>query len=250
MKSLLLKLAVGLAPFVAQAVLAAVTVTSELPFRAGSDAYAAGDFEQAVRAFRDSVAARLSAGGLANLGNAEWQLGRTGEAILAWERALWLNPFEPNARNNLRYARAMAQLEPPELRWYEVASAWLPVNCWAWIAGISLWLVVGLLTLPEILRWRRTPWQQAVAALGLGVFLLGLPAHWGVLTRARLGVVMEKDTPLRLTPTSHGEAVTRLAAGESARFVRSRGSFVFIRTNRAAGWVERSQFKKVCEQAE
>ena len=215
-------------------------------FNAGLEAYQAGDFAQAAQAFRDSVKVQPASSALQNLGNAEWQRGRAGYAVLAWEQALWLDPYDRNARNNLRFARETAQLEAPELAWYEVGSAWLPAEAWAWIASGSLWLVVGTLTLPAILRWRKSPWQQAVAALGLVVFLLSIPAHAGVLTRSRAGFVLEKDTALRLTPTAEGEAVTRLLAGEAGRQVRTRGKYLFIRTNRAAGWVERDQFGLVC----
>ena len=215
-------------------------------FSAGLEAYQAGDFAQAARAFRDCASAQPASGTFQNLGNAEWQRGRTGHAILAWEQALWVNPFERNARNNLRFARETAQLEAPELAWYEVGSAWLPAHWWAWIAAGSLWLVVGTLTLPAILRWRKSPGQQAIAALGLAVFLLSIPAHAGVQTRSRVGFVLEKDTPLRLTPTAEAEAVSRLAAGEPGRRVRARGNYLFIRTSRGAGWVERGQFALVC----
>jgi tetratricopeptide (TPR) repeat protein len=222
----------------------AATVTNQ--FNTGVEAYRAGDFAQATQAFRNAAARQPASGTLQNLGNAEWQRGKAGEAILAWEQALWVNPFDKNARHNLRFARTAVQLEAPELKWYEVGSSWLPANWWAWIAGGSLWLVVGMMTLPGILRWRKSSWQQAVAALGLGVFLLSIPAHFGVLTRTRVGFILEKDTPLRLTPTGEAEAVTRLAAGEPARCVGARGNFLFIRTSRNAGWIERGQFGLIC----
>jgi len=215
-------------------------------FNAGVEAFQSGDFAQAAQAFRDAAAREPASGTLQNLGNAEWQLGRAGDAVLAWEQALWVNPFDKNARNNLRFARAALQLDSPELKWYEAAATWLPANWWAWIAGGSLWLVVGMITLPGILRWRKATWQQAVAALGLGVFLVSIPAHFGALTRTRVGFVLEKNTPLRLTPTAEGEAVTRLAAGEPARWLRTRGNYLFIRTNRNVGWIERSEFGLIC----
>lgn len=220
--------------------------TSDGIFIAGSHAYKDGEFSRAAEAFRESARRQPASGTLQNLGNAEWQSGRTGQAILAWEQALWMNPFDANARNNLRFARETAQLESPELAWYEVGSAWLPARAWAGIAAGSLWLVVGTLTLPAILRWRKSPRQQAVAALGLVVFLLSIPAQAGMLTRSRAGFVLEKDTPLRLTPTAEGEAVARLAAGEPGRRVRARGNYLFIRTSRGTGWVERDQFGLVC----
>jgi hypothetical protein len=221
-------------------------VTPDALFRAGVSAYRAGDYSAAAVAFHQSVAAQPASGVLQDLGNAEWQCRRTGSAILAWEQALWLDPFNRLARQNLRFARKTAQLESPELAWYEVVSTWLPVNWWAWIAGVSLWVAVGMALLPGILRFPRATWHQATAACGLMVFLLSLPALAGVETRARIGFVLTKETPLRLTPTQESQAVTHLAAGEPARWVRARGQYVLIRTNRALGWVERAQFGLTC----
>ena len=211
-------------------------------FREGVAAYRAADYAGAAKAFRQSTTVQPASGTLQNLGNAEWKLGHTGAAVLAWEQALWLDPFNMPARMDLRFARRAAQLESPELAWYEVVSTWLPANWWTWIAGASLWLAVGMVMLPGILRLRKAAWHQAVAALGLMVFLLSVPAYLGVHTRSRVGFVLQKDTLLRLTPTLDAQAVTRLAAGEPARLVRTRGNYVLIRTNRALGWVEREQF--------
>ncbi len=215
-------------------------------FSSGVSAYEAGDYPEAARLFRQAAETQPASGTLVNLGLAEWQRGRVGEALIAWEQARWLNPFEFRARNNLQFARTRAQLESAELTWYEVASMWLPANWWASIVTGSLWFVVGLLTLPVVLRWRKAPWQQALAALGLGVLLLSLPAHIGVLTRTQLGFVVEKDVPLRLTPTAEAETVTRLAAGEPARRLRTRGDYVFIRSNHATGWVRQAEFELIC----
>jgi len=154
----------------------------------------------AVKAFQQSTRRQLASGTLQNLGNAEWKLGRTGPAILAWERALWLDPFHKAARMDLRFARKTAQLETPDLAWYEVISTWLPANWWAWIAGVSLWLAVGMVMLPGILRLRKATWHQAVAAFCLMVFLLSIPAYVGLHTRSRIGFVLQPDTLLRLTP--------------------------------------------------
>jgi tetratricopeptide (TPR) repeat protein len=215
-------------------------------FTTGTAAYLSGDYDQAARAFRTAVAQRPSSGGLRNLGNAEWQRGQNGGAILAWEQALWVNPFDGRARNNLRFAREKAQIDSPELTWYEIASSWLPVNWWAWLAGLSLWLAVGALILPGVFRWRKATWPQAVAALGLGLFLVSIPAHVGALTRSNIGFVLNAETPLRLTPTAGGETLTRLAAGEPARRLRTRGNYVFVRTNRSSGWMEKSQLGLIC----
>jgi len=215
-------------------------------FQEGAEAYRARDFQQAAILFRQAAGARPASGTLQNLGNAEWESGRTGQAILAWEQARWLNPFNDAARNNLRFARRVAQLEAPDLAWYEVVSTWLPFNWWTSIAGISFWFAVGIGTVPGILRMRKAVWQQALAAFALAIFLLSVPAHFGVNGRSRLGFVLEKNAPLRLTATEEAQYVTRLQAGEPARLERVRGHFILIRTNRTLGWIRQEQFGLTC----
>jgi hypothetical protein len=218
---------------------------AESLFRYGTNSYYFGDYAQSATAFAQAASLEPSGGSLQNLGNAEWQLGRTGPAILAWEQSLWLNPFNNRSRSNLRFARRAAQLESPDLSWYEVVSSWLPANWWAWVAAVSLWSAVGISSVPGMMRWRKAAWHQATAALGLAVFLLSVPAHVGVNSRARLGFVMVKDTPLRLTPTSDAQFITRLPAGEPGRVERQHGKYILIRTGHTAGWVQRDQFKLI-----
>ena len=223
-----------------------VAASPDAFFQAGTTAYRASDYAHAAEAFRLSVALQPASGALQDLGNAEWRCQHTGAAILAWEQARWLDPFNRSVRQNLGFARKTAQLEAPDLTWYEVVSTWLPASWWAWIAGTSLWLAVGMGILPGVLRQRKATWHQAVAALGLMVFLLSLPAHIGVQTRSRIGFVLKQDTPLRLTPTLEAQAITHLGSGEPGRWVRARGDYVLIRTSRALGWVEGDQFGLAC----
>jgi tetratricopeptide (TPR) repeat protein len=223
-------------------------VSDETVLKQGVEAYQTGRFAEAAQAFRNSAAEQPAAGTLVNLGMTEWRRGRTGAAILAWEQALWVDVFNERAQNNLRFAREMAGLDPPRLTWYETASTWLPTNSWAWIAGAGLWLALGMVTLPVVFRWGRAGWHQSLAALGLGVFLLSLPAHFGVVTRSRIGFVLDRKTPLRLTPTEEAESLTTLVAGEPARLVRLQGDYAFIRTQNGAGWIEREKFGLICPQ--
>jgi hypothetical protein len=210
-------------------------------FQRGSDAYADGHYESASAYFRQASSAP-AAGTLYNLGNAEWRCNRPSTAILAWEQSEWLNPFHHNTASNLRYARKVQQLDAPELAWYEICSTWLPVNWWPWLACIALWLAAAMMLLPGIFGWRKAGWQQGLAAASFAVFLLTIPTLAGVQTRSRLGIVLPKDTPLRLTPTSDAQELARLPAGEAVRLERSHGDYIFVRTSSSSGWIERDQF--------
>jgi tetratricopeptide (TPR) repeat protein len=213
----------------------------EARFRAGVDAYGAGQYESAAQAFSDSLAEQPAAGTLLNLGLAEWQQGRTGEAILAWEQAAWLDPFNRDARNNLLYAQETASVNPLELTWFEEASTWLPANFWTWLAGGSLWLAVALVTLPGFFRMRKAGWHQTVTALAFSVFLLSLAPTTGIVTRFEIGIVLAKDTSLRLTPTQSAEVVASLLPGEPVRELRWRGDYLFVHTQNGNGWIKRRQ---------
>jgi hypothetical protein len=144
--------------------------TARAFFEGGVAAYRASEYRLASELFHDSVKAQPTTGALRNLGNSEWQRGRTGRAILAWEQAVWLDPFDRVARENLEFARKAAQVDAPELAWHEAASLYLPSAWWAWLAGLSLWVAIGAAVLPGILRVRKAAWHQAVAAIGLAGF--------------------------------------------------------------------------------
>ena len=215
-------------------------------FADGVEAYQTGQFAEAAKVFRASALERPAAGTLVNLGMTEWRRGRTGDAVRAWEQALWVNSLDQRARDNLEFARELSGLDAPQLTWYETASTWLPTNSWAWIAGAGLWLALGMVTLPTVLRWRKAGWHQPMAAVGLVIFLLSLPAHVGVVTRAQIGIVLDRKTPLRLTPTEDADSLVTLAAGEPARQLRVQGDYAFILTQGGTGWIERDKFGLIC----
>lgn len=211
-------------------------------FAQGVQSSRAGQFPEAAAAFEKSARARPAAGTLVNLGIAEWRRGHAGAAILTWEQARWIDPFDPRAGADLKFARQVAQLDAPQLKWFETASTWLPPDWWVWLASASLWLAVGLMTLPGILRRRKAGWQQALAALGLCIFLISLPANFGVASRTRIGFVLKPNTPLLLTPSLEGEVLMTLNSGEPARKLRTRGNYFYIYTGYGTGWINQQQF--------
>jgi len=216
-------------------------------FRKAGTAYADGEFADAVYDLRELVnEGRFASGAQHNLGNSEWKVGRHGYAVLAWERAHSLNPFNPNTSANLRFARHTARVEAPTLAWHERYSTLLPGDWWLVIASIGLWGGVVMLTLPRLLGWRRADWHQGLAAALLAVFLLSGPAIFGLWKRSQLGVVLEDETSLRLTPTREAETLTKLPAGEMARIERSRGDYFYVRAEGdRAGWLRKADFARV-----
>jgi tetratricopeptide (TPR) repeat protein len=216
--------------------------TTNDSFGAGVASYRIGDFAPAAEAFKNAAAIQPAAGTFINLGLAEWQGGHAGPAILAWEQALWINPYDKRAEQDLQFARQVIQLDEPRLKWFEALSGWLPPVAWLWIAGASLWLAVGMMLLPAVFRRQKAGWHQTLAACGLCVFLISLAGNWGVISRTHVGFVLENNAPLLLTPTREGEVTATLTSGEPARALRARGNYYLIRTESETGWIDREQF--------
>ena len=211
-------------------------------FAPGRTAYAAGQYTNAAQFFRGELKRAPSAEGWHNYGESAWQAGHPGEAVLAWQRARWIDPYQTNAAASLRFVYGLGQFSEWSLTWTEKYSTWLPVNLWAGVAASSLWLAVALGLLPGIFRWRKSVWPQLLAALALGVFVLTLPALAGIQGRTKLAVIRAANVPLRQTPTQTAQARSRFAAGEMVRCQSVRGKYYFVRTaNDETGWVARDQ---------
>ena len=219
-------------------------------FTQGLELERGGDSVGAAGAFLNAAQVQPASGTFVNLGLAEWNRGHAGTAILAWEQARWVDPYDGRATANLKFARQVAEVEAPQLNWYESASAWLPPNAWVWISGVSLWLAVGALVLPRVLRRDKRGWHQTLAAIGFGAFVFSMTANLGVVSRTDIGFVIKKTAPLLLTPTHEGEEVSSLDAGEPARRLRTRGDFYYIQTASASGWIDKSQFGMVCPEGD
>jgi hypothetical protein len=110
------------------------------------------------------------------------------------------------------------------------------------VAGVSLWLAIGALIVPGILRWRKTGWHQGLASITIGIFLFSLIANYGVVSRTDIGFVLHSNALLRLTPTGESEIISSLTPGEPARCLRTHGQYYLVRTELGVGWIDRGHF--------
>ena len=74
-----------------------------------------------------------------NLGNAHYRAGHTAQAVLAYERALRLDPMHRDARTNLEFVNSRLEDKPADNRSFltithEHAVEAMSANAWAWTA--------------------------------------------------------------------------------------------------------------------
>ena len=123
-------------------------------WKAGVEAYTAGDYASALQDWEDVRSTGLMSGELYyNLGNAYFKNGEIAPAILWYERALRLDPSDADVRYNLEYARALTQDkidEVPEIffeQWGHAMCYLLPSNTWAVLSIVFFALSVAMLLL-------------------------------------------------------------------------------------------------------
>lgn len=208
-------------------------------------AYETGDYPGAVAIYDSILEDDMSAAALYNLGNAYYQLGEYGKAILAYARALVLDADNPDTLANLALAQEAAQMEGPERVWSENYAQSLNVNAWTWMAVIGFWGTLALILLPPLYGWR-SPWRAlllAICIIALGAGGIGL---YGYHQLSKEGIVLANDSPLQLAPTTNSPASTFLQAGATADVQRVHGGYAYIETPGGdKGWISLDLFGKI-----
>lgn len=144
-----------------------------------------------------------------NLGNAYYRTGKPGKAVLAYERALRLDPTNSDARQNLEFVNSRLIDRPGEKgtlagNMVDSASLALHSNTWAWV-GFGCFLVflgaVALYLFCPIVLWRK------IGFFGGGVVLLFtliswyLSAHNAALSQSKnQAIVTASSTILSTSP--------------------------------------------------
>ena len=184
-------------------------------WKAGVEAYTAGDYETALKDWQDVQATGLGSKELySNLASAHLKTGEIAPAILWWERALRLDPSDKDIRYNLEYARNLTQDkidEVPEFffeQWGHALCYLLPSNTWAALALLFLAATVALallFLLGSTPGKRRLGFFAGIAAL----ILTGLCwdfAQWqrSEALRQDQAIVMRPVTSVKSSPSETG----------------------------------------------
>lgn len=240
-------IALIVAPIVALIAVAAARAAEasrEQIFERANAAFADGRFDEARSALTELARGDgASPGVLYNLGNAAFRAGKPGEAILAYERALWLAPRDQDVRANLRQVRKAAGLpEPDDGPWARLTRT-ATANGWAWLASAGLYvtclslLVRRVVTGDASVRQRRGALSVG-AGVGLALLLLAGAACATRLGERDRGVVLDGDPKLRVAPYASATASSELAPGELVRIERSHEGFTLVRTLAGrSGWM-------------
>lgn len=217
-------------------------------------AYKAGDFEKASAAFLKIAEdeKQVSAALCHNLANSEYKRGEEVSASIWYRRALALDPWLPEARQNYRFLVRTQGFHEFKQEGLTAFAGRLPRRYWlaacqtaVWVALLSVvWLVWAT---PR--RGRRWPLVTvlSLAVLALGTALAGLIGKAGdPAPFARRQISTPKDALARTAPAEAAGSVISLPPGSEVLPVKVEGYWTYCDLPGGAygaplrGWVRSS----------
>lgn len=226
-----------------------------------NQAYIRAEYAYAAELYEEILASGLESAELYyNLGNAYFKQNRLADAILNYERARLLKPFDENIRYNLELARSRTtdRIEPvPAIfyeRWWKHFLLMQSVDGWAVTALV---LLLGALVLALVYFFSSRPWLKRLAfffSLAL-ILLTGL----GFLAANRQyvhhylrsdAIVFSPRIPVKSAPGEASPDLFVIHEGTRVSVTGELGGWVEIRLdNGNMGWVHREHIRAVREYA-
>lgn len=202
-----------------------------------------GAYQSAARQLDtlEAVAGGLPVNGYLAQGNAYYEVGDYGRAILAYERGLRLRPGHADLRNNLAYVREEAGISEPPLpdfvllRWWRLAGAALGATTayvlalvWWWLAVVgALWWYRYRNRMAEQRRFALLPAAGLCLFLALACFALGHHRE-AYLDQSNEAVLLAVVADLRVSPTPEASVEATLTGGLKLRITDRVGDYVKV----------------------
>jgi tetratricopeptide (TPR) repeat protein len=215
-------------------------------FLTGNQACQKGQYEKALTLYDQAAAQKgYSAALLYNMGNCFAHLQKTGPAVLAYERALLLDPGDRDARTNLALVRSRVHLpDPGQNGWRHIPSLLGPDQ---WLMGGTTLLAATILLLFAGARRPSTSLFSLLSAAGLALLLavgMTLAAYRGY--RHWQASVLLTDADLRISPFQEARSRHRLAAGQIVKVMKEYKEYVLVQDREGSkGWLRADSLARI-----
>jgi len=217
-------------------------------FSQGNRAYVEGNYETALSCYRKVMETEgISASLLYNMGNAYYHIKDVGNAVLYYERALYLDPGNADIQANLRMARKDFGLVEREPGKWERFFHLFNLNVWTWMASGAL-AVFALIILLRGVAPRLRPGRLLKAASAVALFLFVLSATGLVLQYEKIdcGIVTAKGASLLVSPFDASSKSGAIKDGAVVRIAKTYKDYLLVEeANGESGWIARESVKSV-----
>ena len=209
-------------------------------FALGNEAYAKGDYDQAVSHYKTAMARDGYAPSiLYNLGNAYYMKKEIGQSILNYERALYLDPENAHIKANLALARKNSGLMMPERVPWKTFFNRMTLNGWTWVAVFALCAFSLMVLLrgirPGIFGARISKVMVSACLLFFSVAGVGMGVQYGNLNR---GIITGGNTRLRISPFDSAADSGPIKDGNVVQLANTYEGYIFVKeADGKSGWI-------------
>ena len=217
-----------------------------------------GNYQQAAAAYEQIIAKQPTSPSCYNLASCYMQQHQYPMAILWYERALWLNPRNADARRWLQVCQQKAALTyAPAPHMFFVV--WTEVLLSRFSPTFFAWAAVGLLLL-AIFLWKFLRAKPVRRRVGSTLWIVGsmlllvvvlnvlAVASWTKRGRRATAVVLS-ETPLRPTPSTLQASKVKVQPGATLKVLQrqeeDRWLYVELPDERTKGWVDSKHVEEV-----
>lgn len=242
--------------FAEEAATSSITYDST-SFEYGTVMYEQGKYQEAAVVFKNLLLENGPSEELYyNLGNCNFRLNRIGEAILCFERVLYLNNDNTNALHNLKISnqkqRDKLDTIPSSIFavWWKGFVHLFPSNAWAVLAIVFGWLVVLGMVLyrwPAFVKWQRPGFYLLSASLLLSVIcLIGAVGNNLYLKNNQYAILVTPDAALKSTASENAENVELVHEGVKVKIISDNEEWLEVKLpNGVSGWLHNYQIEKI-----
>jgi tetratricopeptide (TPR) repeat protein len=222
---------------------------ADATFAKANAEFAAGNFAGAINGYESLVKERQwNASLFYDLGNAYFRTGDLGRAILNYERALALDPAQPEPRANLQLVRDQARALELKSGWIEEHLGLLTPAQYTWLGAIAFWVAVGILCGLYFSQRRPVVWIFAFVlstALAVGAALVLWKLETGRAGRD-LAIITHEHIQARLATAESAGTVLILPPGSEIKILSTRGDWLYADLpNDLQGWIPAASAERV-----
>ncbi len=224
-------------------------------YAAANELYAAGEYAEAAAMYEAELEQGKSAEVYYNLGNAYFKMGELAQSILAYERALRINPRYEDAQHNLKFAqsRIVDDIEDNTAfflsQWTTALRNALHETTWMWLSiGLFLLCLIGVIGFAFLhtLAWRKAGFHIAWIALVLSIISLSFTASLHNRDTVREeAIITQSIVNAKSSPDKSGTDLFVLHEGTKVHIRSTLSGWVEIHVGNHVGWVNQTALERI-----
>ncbi len=233
----------------------AASLQAQSEYLLGNECYAAGSYSEAIEHYKTALQEGNSAEVYYNLGNTYFKQGELAQSILAYERALRINPQYEDAIHNLRFAqsRIIDNIEDNSTfflsQWSVFLRNLLHENTWMWLSiGLFMLFLVGAIGFAFLrtIGWRKaffhTGWIALVFAIICFAFASSLHSRDRLQNEA---IITQSIVNAKSSPDKSGTDLFVLHEGSKVEIRSTLSGWAEITIGNHRGWVSLATLERI-----